>query len=199
MRASFKRYGGIVKMSNLYVYMFRSRNKDNKEIKGFKERCKTIVSYRENEDKVRESFEKFAAEGLPGEKTRLYRSVNSRNEEKVREELIIRLLRDKPNITELNRVLASVAQQVENRDESKWLFDFDCDDILLMNLFVKDIQGNQECLSLAALERIHHTLPFLDGDAAVQIERFHKSISPLLYPTEQEMFPHSSYPVPLPL
>ena len=110
------------------------------EIKGFKERCKTIVSYRENEDKVRESFEKFAAEGLPGEKTRLYRSVNSRNEEKVREELIIRLLRDKPNITELNRVLASVAQQVENRDESKWLFDFDCDDILLMNLFVKDIK-----------------------------------------------------------
>lgn len=127
-------------MSNLYVYMFRSRNKDNKEIKGFKERCKTIISYRENEDKVRESFEKFAAEGLPGEKTRLYRSVNSRNEEKVREELIIRLLRDKPNITELNRVLASVAQQVENRDESKWLFDFDCDDILLMNLFVKDIK-----------------------------------------------------------
>ena len=140
MWTSSEHYGEIVKMSNLYVYMFRSRNKDNKEIKGFKERCKTIVAYRENEDKVRESFEKFAAEGLLGEKTRLYRSVNSRNEEKVREELIIRLLRDKPNITELNRVLASVAQQVENRDESKWLFDFDCDDILLMNLFVKDIK-----------------------------------------------------------
>lgn len=127
-------------MSDLYVYMFRSRNKDNKEIESFKERCKTIVEYRENEDKVRESFEKFAAEGLPGEKTRLYRSVNSRNEGKIREELIIRLLRDKPSMTKLNRVLASVAQQVENRDESKWLFDFDCDDEKLVDEFINDIK-----------------------------------------------------------
>lgn len=128
-------------MSNLYVYMFRSRNKDNKEIEGFKERCKTIVEYKENEDKVRASFEKFAAEGLPGEKARLYRSVNSRNEEKIREELIIRLLRDKPSMTKLNRVLASVAQQVENRDESKWLFDFDCDDEFLFQSFVEDVSS----------------------------------------------------------
>lgn len=127
-------------MSNLYVYMFRSRNKDNKEIEGFKERCKTIVEYKENEDKVRDSFEKFAAEGLPGEKTRLYRSVNSRNEEKIREELIIRLLRDKPRVTKMDRVLASVAQQVENRDESKWLFDFDEADEHLAYNFAQDIK-----------------------------------------------------------
>ena len=42
-------------------------------------------------------------------------------------------------MTTLNRTLASVAQQVENRDESKWLFDFDVDDELLMNDFVHDI------------------------------------------------------------
>ena len=84
--------------------------------------------------------EKFAAEGVPGEKTRLYRSVNSRNEEKIREELIIRLLRDKPSVTKLNRVLASVAQQVENRDESKWLFDFDCDDENKARAFIEDIK-----------------------------------------------------------
>lgn len=128
-------------MSNLYVYVFRGRNKDNKEIEGFKERSKTIVEYKENEDKVRASFEKFAAEGLPGEKARLYRSVNSRNEEKIREKLIIRLLRDKPSMTKLNRVLASVARQVENRDESKWLFDFDCDDEFLFQSFVEDVSS----------------------------------------------------------
>ena len=127
-------------MSNLYVYMFRSRNKDNKEIEGFKERCKTIIEYQENEDKVRASFENFAAEGLPGEKTRLYRSVNSRNEEKIREELIIRLLRDKPSMTKLNRILASVAQEIENRDESKWLFDFDCNDEDKVRIFIEDIK-----------------------------------------------------------
>lgn len=48
-----------------------------------------------------------------------YIGVNSRNEEKIREEFIIRPLRDKPSMTQLNRTLASVAQQIQNRDESK--------------------------------------------------------------------------------
>ena len=126
-------------MSDLYVYLMRSRNKDNKDIPNFKERAKAILEYKENEDKVIEAFKSFADKGLPGEQTRLYRSVNSRNEEKIREEFIIRLLRDKPSMTQLNRTLASVAQQVQNRDESKWLFDFDVDDELLMNDFVHEI------------------------------------------------------------
>ena len=127
-------------MSNLYVYLMRSRNKDNKDIPNFKERAKTILEYRENEDKVIDAFKSFAAKGVPGEQIRLYRSVNSRNEEKIREELIIRLLRDKPSMTQLNRTLASVAQQVQNRDESKWLFDFDVDDDKLAEDFKKDIK-----------------------------------------------------------
>lgn len=126
-------------MSDLYVYLIRSRNKDNKDIPNFKERIKTILEYKENEDRVIKEFHKLAADGVPGEQTRLYRSVNSRNEEKIIEELIIRLLRDKPSVTKLNRTLASVAQQVENRDESKWLFDFDVDDEEKVNDFIDDI------------------------------------------------------------
>ena len=126
-------------MSDLYVYLIRSRNKDNKDLPNFKERIKTILEYKENEDRVIKEFHRFAADGVQGEQTRLYRSVNSRNEEKIREELVIRLLRDKLSMTTLNRTLASVAQQVENRDESKWLFDFDLDDELLMNDFVHEI------------------------------------------------------------
>ena len=126
-------------MSNLYVYLICSRNKDNKDIPNFKERAKTILEYKENEDKVIEVFKEFATKGVPGEQTRLYRSVNSRNEEKIREELIIRLLRDKPSMTQLNRTLASVAQQVQNRDESKWLFDFDVDDEELLDQFRTDL------------------------------------------------------------
>ena len=126
-------------MSNLYVYLIRSRNKDNKDILNFKERAKTILEYKENEDKVIEDFKSFAVKGVPGEQTRLYRSVNSRNEEKIREEFIIRLLRDKPSMTQLNRTIASVAQQVQNRDESKWLFDFDVDDDKLALGFINDI------------------------------------------------------------
>ena len=126
-------------MSNLYVYLIRSQNKDNKDIPNFKERAKTILEYKENEDKVIEAFKSFAIKGVHGEQTRLYRSVNSRNEEKIREELIIRLLRDKPSMTQLNRTLASVAQQVQNRDESKWLFDFDMDNRELVADFLSDI------------------------------------------------------------
>lgn len=127
-------------MSNLYVYLMRSRNKDNKDVPNFKQREKTILEYKENEDKVIEAFKSFAAKGVPGEQTRLYRSVNSRNEEKIREEFTIRLLRDKPSMTQLNRTLASVALQVQNRDESKWLFDFDVDDDKLAEDFKKDIK-----------------------------------------------------------
>lgn len=126
-------------MSDLYVYLIRSRNKDNKDVPNFKERAKTILEYKENEEKVFDEFYKFAADGVPGEQTRLYRSVNSRNEEKIREELIIRLLRNKPSMTKLNRILASVTQQVENRDEGKWLFDFDVDDEEKVDDFIDDI------------------------------------------------------------
>lgn len=126
-------------MSNLYVYLMRSRNKDNKDIPNFKERDKTILEYKENEDKVIEAFKSFVANGLPGEQTRLYRSVNSRNEEKIREELVIRLLRDKPSVTLLNRTLVSVAQQIQNRDESKWLFDFDVNNREMATNFLSDI------------------------------------------------------------
>lgn len=126
-------------MSNLYVYLMRSRNKDNKDIPNFKGRIETILEYKENEDKIIEEFKSFAAKGVPGEQTRLYRSVNSRNEDKIREEFIIRLLRDKLSMTRLNHTLASVVLQVQNRDDGKWLFDFDVDDELLMNDFVHEI------------------------------------------------------------
>ena len=140
-------------MSNLYVYLMRSRNKDNKDIPNFKERVETILEYRENEDKVIEAFKSFATKGVPGEQTRLYRSVNSRNEEKIREELIIRLLRDKPSMTQLNRTLASVAQQVQNRDESKWLFDFDIDDEKLADKFIHAIHSYSVTIPIKLIEK----------------------------------------------
>lgn len=139
-------------MSDLYVYLIRSRNKDNKDVPNFKERIKTILEYKENEGRIVKEFHRFAADGVPGEQTRLYRSVNSRNEEKIREGLIIRLLRDKPSMTTLNRTLASVAQQVENRDESKWLFDFDVDDESLVEQFINDV-NHASCIPLRYIEK----------------------------------------------
>ncbi len=56
-------------MSNLYVYLMRSRNKDNKDIPNFKQRDKTILEYKENEDKVIEALRVFATKGVPSWRT----------------------------------------------------------------------------------------------------------------------------------
>lgn len=126
-------------MSELYVYLMCSRNKDNKEVPNFKTRTKKILEYKENEDQVMKAFTSFAEKGVPGEQVRLYRSVNARNEDKVREEFMIRLLRDKPSMTQLDRTLASVAQQAQCRAESKWMFDFDVNDDKLLGQFRTDL------------------------------------------------------------
>lgn len=127
-------------MSKLYVYLMRSRNKDNKEVGGFKERAKTILEYEENEQRVLKEFKSFVNQGVYGEKTRLYKSVNARDEEKVRRDFLARLIKEQPPLTKLNNILASVAQQKENRAESKWLFDFDELDGILLRDFVADIK-----------------------------------------------------------
>ena len=44
-------------MSNLYVYLMRSRNKDNKDIPNFKERVKTIL------EKIRLAIQLALADG----------------------------------------------------------------------------------------------------------------------------------------
>lgn len=127
-------------MSDLYVYVMVSRKKDNENVEGFKKRHRTIVEYKKNESKrVFEEFLKFVNNGVDGENSRLYRTVNSRNENKVLEELAIRLIKEKPNVTKVKKLVASIAHQVSNRDESKWMFDFDVDDSNLMNAFVEDI------------------------------------------------------------
>lgn len=126
-------------MSDLYVYLMCSRNKDNKDVPNFKTRTKTILEYKENENQIMKAFVSFTKKGVPGEQTRLYRTVNARNEDKVREEYMIRLLRDKPSMTQLDRTLASVAQQTQCRDESKWMFDFDIDDAILVKEFMEDV------------------------------------------------------------
>lgn len=126
-------------MSKLYVYIMRSRNKDNREIDGFKERCRIIVDYEENEEKIRKEFELFASGGLVGEKTRLYKSVNARDEEKCRKTLAIRLIEGAP-IAHIESLTASVCQRAECRAESKWLFDFDSEDKELLEKFLTEVK-----------------------------------------------------------
>ena len=60
-------------MSKYHTVLFKSRNKDNKHLEGFKERSKTFLSDKSFEE-LTEKFKQFAEEGVSGELSRFYRS-----------------------------------------------------------------------------------------------------------------------------
>ena len=64
-------------MTELYVYVFASRNKDNKDLENFKQRTLSFVSDKPLEEVVKE-FDLFVEQGVEGEMSRLYRSLNPR-------------------------------------------------------------------------------------------------------------------------
>ena len=66
-------------MEKLYAYTMVSRNKDNKGVPGFKQRTKSYLCYESEEEKMIEKFDRFVSDGVHGEKSRLYKSVNARN------------------------------------------------------------------------------------------------------------------------
>ena len=123
----------------LYVYMMRSRNKDNKDIIDFKERSKNILVYAGDELFVEDLYKRFVAEGKPNEKARLYRSVNARDEDKIRDNLIARLAVEHYPVSKINNLVNSVSQDKSVAIERAWLFDFDCNDYGVLKDFINDI------------------------------------------------------------
>jgi hypothetical protein len=87
-------------------------------------------------------FLKFSGEGQKDETSRIYISVNKRNEQKIKKELATYLIDDvlgdrHIEVTHIESFIAGVAAKIENREESKWLFDFDSFDGI--EEFTKDI------------------------------------------------------------
>ena len=130
----------------LRVVLFKSRNKDNRQLSGFKERVVNFVSTRSNGELVGE-FEHFAQQGLPGELSRMYVSANARSNDKVQKSLVSHLVEhDDVNMATLPQLVASKASLSKNRAESKWLFDYD-DSFDNLFDFLEDVEhyskGNQ--------------------------------------------------------
>lgn len=126
-------------MEKLYAYTMISRNKDNKDIPGFKQRTKSYLCYESEEAKMIEKFNRFVSDGVHGEKSRLYKSVNARNEEKTKNAFFARVLIENISVVKYHRALVGTAMLVENRAESKWLFDFDSIDEERLSKFVDRI------------------------------------------------------------
>lgn len=129
-------------MNNKYfTVMFTSRNKDNKELEGFKQRTKAFLHNHDLEDdlnlsdtimwivlELRKEFAYFVDQGVRGETSRMYISINPRNIDKANTDLVHYLI-DNPN-TSPNKVynkLVSFASKKENALSQRWLFDIDTD------------------------------------------------------------------------
>lgn len=107
--------------------MFVSRNKDNRDIRNYKERREAfLTTHDENDDRLISKFETFMNNGVHGEFSRFYLSVNKRDNEKTHRALQHYLL-DHPdfNLAALPAKLASEAAKTENSLEKKWFFDVD--------------------------------------------------------------------------
>lgn len=107
------------------VAFFVSRNKDNQDVVGFEERKETLFC--KNVYEVVDKFYKFVKEGKKGETSRLYVSVNDRDEDKARKALVCALVMEDVPLEKVKTKAVSLAMKPENAATKKWLFDFDCD------------------------------------------------------------------------
>ena len=135
--------------------LFVSRNKDNRGLNNsiyqpFKPRVKSFVARVSPFDvsSIYDEFETFANEGVNGEISRLYVSVNARDESKVHRALIHELI-DKPDfdITKIDSKIASIAMKPANRKTSHWLFDFDRRDFVLFYKFFTEVSKQTKILA----------------------------------------------------
>ena len=129
---------------SLYVVLFISRNKDNKNIENFTERRQSFVCHSVNpmtDERLKEKFKDFLSGGVPGETCRLYVSVNKRDEEKAKKALMVELItKDDVKLSRIAAIAASLCAKKENAAENKWMFDFDINDESKLKEFVRDIK-----------------------------------------------------------
>ena len=114
-----------------HVAMFVSRNKDNKNVENFKQRSYSFLTQKYAEELKRE-FGNFANQGVQGEMSRFYMSVNERKIEVIRKSLLHYLIdHEDTSLTNLDKLVASLATKKGTALTQKWLFDYDWDEDMI--------------------------------------------------------------------
>lgn len=128
---------------DIYVCLFISRNKDNKDVPNFVERRKSFITTKHytDPDLIMEFFN-FVSNGVPNEICRMYYSLNSRKKEVVHKQLLHFLI-DEPNfnLCALQSKIASIAAKHECAKTKYWFFDFDIKDKNKVAEFINDINS----------------------------------------------------------
>lgn len=132
----------------LYAVFFTARNKDNKDIDGFMQRKRSFLYHMPDLEHIPETvnrrFSQFAAEGLPGELSRMYISVNPRDPVKIKRELMHELIDDRlpteTPIAHMETVVVSIGMRKGMSTTRHWMFDFDSKDDILLDSFISAIE-----------------------------------------------------------
>ena len=86
-----KNYKWGIKSTNdnpIHVVLFVSRNKDNKDVKDFEERRTSFITNQlMNSGYLATKFDTFVQQGVSGETSRMYYSVNARDYKKIHNQL----------------------------------------------------------------------------------------------------------------
>ena len=122
------------------VILFKSRKKDNKEVKGYKERVHVFLTDKEAISVLSPAFDKFVLDGVAGEMSRFYVSINSRNPEIIKKILVKKILYDNISILDMNTITCSVADLAECASEKRWLFDYDEDSYGAVQNFIEKVE-----------------------------------------------------------
>lgn len=108
----------------LYACLFVSRNKDNVSVEDFKERRVAFLTTKRPEE-LNKKFQSFRKEGLPGEMSRFYYSVNAISNQKTFKALLKHMIDEEFNLAAIMSIATSHGMKSENAATKRWMFDVD--------------------------------------------------------------------------
>jgi hypothetical protein len=131
-----------------YVALYVSRKKDNNNVDDFVERRKSFIFTEAKYFKYADEFSHFVDDGVPGETSRMYISVNARSMVSVRNQLLHFLI-DNPdfNLCSIDSKLAAIAAKKECAIEKRWMIDFDSTDAGLLDALMKEIKEKDDTIN----------------------------------------------------
>lgn len=135
------------------VVLFKSRNKDNKHIEGFKENSKQFLVT--DMSKVSEKFEQFVSKQLDGVLCRCYITINKRNGDLIQKQLISYLALNDMDLSKIESKTVSIAMLPQCAVTKKWLFDFDYESEEQVLEFVQDIKNINNTLEVEYKKTVH--------------------------------------------
>lgn len=136
------------------VVLFKSRNKDNKHIEGFKENSKQFLVT--DMSKVSEKFEQFVSKQLDGVLCRCYVSINKRNGDLIRKQLISHLALNDMDLSKIESKTVSIAMLPQCATaKKKWLFDFDYENEEQVLEFIEDIKDADPTVEVKYKKTVH--------------------------------------------